>query len=303
MWLSLTYIVIFLYLCVMRTFYNKLNHSLSDLYPKSEIRIFGNLILKKITDLSLARILADKDMVLSPEQSEEADQIIERLTNYEPIHYVLGETEFFNLKFKVNPDVLIPRPETEELVEWVSDDLKFVESSSDSAEQNMKILDIGTGCGCIPVALKKHHPKAQISAMDVSAEALVVAKENGALNQTDVGFFQDDILNPKADERKWNIIVSNPPYIPLDEKVNIDKQVKSYEPHVALFSPTEEPLLFYHSIAKYALQHLEPDGKIYLETHKNLSRDVAMLLGEYGFKDVIIRTDMSGNERMVRAVL
>lgn len=287
----------------MRTFYNKLNHSLSDLYPKSEIRIFGNLILKKITDLSLARILADKDMVLSPEQSEEADQIIERLTNYEPIHYVLGETEFFNLKFKVNPDVLIPRPETEELVEWVSDDLKFVESSSDSAEQNMKILDIGTGCGCIPVALKKHHPKAQISAMDVSAEALIVAKENGALNQTDVGFFQDDILNPKADERKWNIIVSNPPYIPLDEKVDIDKQVKSYEPHVALFSPTEEPLLFYHSIAKYALQHLEPDGKIYLETHKNLSRDVAMLLGEYGFKDVIIRTDMSGNERMVRAVL
>lgn len=287
----------------MRTFYNKLNQSLSDLYPKSEIRIFGNLILKKITDLSLARILADKDMVLSPEQSEEADQIIERLTNYEPIHYVLGETEFFNLKFKVNPDVLIPRPETEELVEWVSDDLKFVESSSDSAEQNMKILDIGTGCGCIPVALKKHHPKTQISAMDVSAEALVVAKENGALNQTDVGFFQDDILNPKADERKWNIIVSNPPYIPLDEKVDIDKQVKSYEPHVALFSPTEEPLLFYHSIAKYALQHLEPDGKIYLETHKNLSRDVAMLLGEYGFKDVIIRTDMSGNERMVRAVL
>lgn len=287
----------------MRTFYNKLNHSLSDLYPKSEIRIFGNLILKKITDLSLARILADKDMVLSPEQSEEADQIIERLTNYEPIHYVLGETEFFNLKFKVNPDVLIPRPETEELVEWVSDDLKFVESSSDSAEQNVKILDIGTGCGCIPVALKKHHPKAQISAMDVSAEALVVAKENGVLNQTDVGFFQDDILNPKADERKWNIIVSNPPYIPLDEKVDIDKQVKSYEPHVALFSPTEEPLLFYHSIAKYALQHLEPDGKIYLETHKNLSRDVAMLLGEYGFKDVIIRTDMSGNERMVRAVL
>lgn len=287
----------------MRTFYNKLNQSLSDLYPKSEIRIFGNLILKKITDLSLARILADKDMVLSPEQSEEADQIIERLTNYEPIHYVLGETEFFNLKFKVNPDVLIPRPETEELVEWVSDDLKFVESSSDSAEQNMKILDIGTGCGCIPVALKKHHPKAQISAMDVSAEALIVAKENGVLNQTDVGFFQDDILNPKADERKWNIIVSNPPYIPLDEKVDIDKQVKSYEPHVALFSPTEEPLLFYHSIAKYALQHLEPDGKIYLETHKNLSRDVAMLLGEYGFKDVIIRTDMSGNERMVRAVL
>lgn len=287
----------------MRTFYNKLNQSLGDLYPKSEIRIFGNLILKKITDLSLARILADKDMVLSPEQSEEADQIIERLTNYEPIHYVLGETEFFNLKFKVNPDVLIPRPETEELVEWVSDDLKFVESRSDSAEQNMKILDIGTGCGCIPVALKKHHPKAQISAMDVSAEALVVAKENGVLNQTDVGFFQDDILNPKADERKWNIIVSNPPYIPLDEKVDIDKQVKSYEPHVALFSPTEEPLLFYHSIAKYALQHLEPDGKIYLETHKNLSRDVAMLLGEYGFKDVVIRTDISGNERMVRAVL
>ena len=287
----------------MRTFYNKLNQSLSDLYPKSEIRIFGNLILKKITDLSLARILADKDMVLSPEQSEEADQIIERLTNYEPIHYVLGETEFYNLKFKVNPDVLIPRPETEELVEWVSDDLKFVESSSDSAEQNMKILDIGTGCGCIPVALKKHHPKAQVSAMDVSAEALVVAKENGVLNQTDVGFFQDDILNPKADERKWNIIVSNPPYIPLDEKMEIDKQVKNYEPHVALFSPTEEPLLFYHSIAKYTLQHLEPDGKIYLETHKNLSREVAKLLGEYGFKDVKIRTDISGNERMVRAVL
>lgn len=284
----------------MQNFYKTLNQSLGNIYPASEIRIFGNLILKKITGLSLAKILAEREQILSSEQSKEAKGIIARLKNFEPIHYILGEMEFYGLKFKVNPDVLIPRPETEELVEWVSDDLKFAVSETDISK--VRILDIGTGCGCIPIALKKHHPKVAVSAMDVSEKALVVARENDAMHQTGVDFFQDDILNPKADDRSWDVIVSNPPYIPLAEKNETDKQVKDYEPHVALFTPTDRPLLFYEHIASYAATHLTPKGKIYFEAHKNFARDIAMLLGDKGFKDVIIRTDISGNERMVRGV-
>lgn len=285
----------------MRSFYNQLNQSLSDIYSSSEIRIFGNLILNKITGLPLVKILAERDLTLSPDQIEEVNQIIARLKKYEPIHYILGEMEFYGLKFKVNPDVLIPRPETEELVEWVSHDLKF--TVSDAEAKNVSVLDIGTGCGCIPIALKKHHPEIFIAAMDISEEALAVAKENGAMHQTEVDFFQDDILNPKDNNTIWDVIVSNPPYIPLAEKADIDKQVKDYEPYVALFTPTEKSLMYYESIVSYALSHLMPNGKIYFETHKSFARDVAVLLGNKGFKDVIIRTDISGNERMVRAVL
>lgn len=285
----------------MRSFYNQLNQSLSDIYSSSEIRIFGNLILNKITGLPLVKILAERDLTLSPDQIEEVNQITARLKKYEPIHYILGEMEFYGLKFKVNPDVLIPRPETEELVEWISHDLKF--TVSDAEAKNVSVLDIGTGCGCIPIALKKHHPEIFIAAMDSSEEALAVAKENGAMHQTEVDFFQDDILNPKDNNRIWDVIVSNPPYIPLAEKADIDKQVKDYEPYVALFTPTEKPLMYYESIVSYALSHLMPNGKIYFETHKSFARDVAVLLRHKGFKEVIIRTDISGNERMVRAVL
>ena len=285
----------------MRSFYNQLNQSLSDIYSSSEIRIFGNLILNKITGLPLVKILAERDLTLSPDQIEEVNQIIARLKKYEPIHYILGEMEFYGLKFKVNPDVLIPRPETEELVEWVSHDLKF--TVSDAEAKNVSVLDIGTGCGCIPIALKKHHPEIFIAAMDISEEALAVAKENGAMHQTEVDFFQDDILNPKDNNTIWDVIVSNPPYIPLAEKADIDKQVKDYEPYVALFTPTEKSLMYYESIVSYALSHLMPNGKIYFETHKSFARDVAVLLRHKGFKEVIIRTDISGNERMVRAVL
>ena len=285
----------------MRSFYNQLNQSLSDIYSSSEIRIFGNLILNKITGLPLVKILAERDLTLSPDQIEEVNQIIARLKKYEPIHYILGEMEFYGLKFKVNPDVLIPRPETEELVEWVSHDLKF--TVSDAEAKNVSVLDIGTGCGCIPIALKKHHPEIFIAAMDISEEALAVAKENGAKHQTEVDFFQDDILNPKDNNTIWDVIVSNPPYIPLAEKADIDKQVKDYEPYVALFTPTEKSLMYYESIVSYALSHLMSNGKIYFETHKSFARDVAVLLRHKGFKEVIIRTDISGNERMVRAVL
>lgn len=287
----------------MKNFYQLLDASLKDLYPEGEIRIFGNLILEKITGLSKAKILADRNLVLDPVQNELAAEIIARLKNHEPIQYILGETEFYGLKFKVNPDVLIPRPETEELVEWVSDDLKCWESATLKNDFSVRILDIGTGCGCIPIAIKSRHTDAEVAGMDISDAALNVAKENNELNKVNVDFYQDDILNPRKSDKKWDVIVSNPPYIPLNEKVIIDMQVKKYEPHVALFSPSEEPLIFYHKIASYALSHLELNGKIYFETHKNLSREVAMLLGDYGFKDVIIRTDISGNERMVRGRL
>lgn len=287
----------------MQNFLKILQSSLSNNYSEGEIRVFGSLILEKLTGLSGTQLLVRKDIKLTDEQEKMAVRILKRLQANEPIQYILGETEFYGLKFKVNPSVLIPRPETEELVEWVSEDLRANTNKPDVNGEKIKILDIGTGCGCIPVALKKAHPDAEVAAMDVSLDALTVARQNAELNEVHVEFIHEDILQPKATHRKWNVIVSNPPYIPLSEKNEIDKGVKDFEPHTALFSPAEKPLMFYHKIAAYALSHLESNGNIYFETHKNYSREVAMLLRDYGFEHVAIRNDMSGNERMVKGNL
>ncbi len=287
----------------MQNFLKILHASLIDNYSESEIRVFGYLILENLTGLSRTQLLVRKDIKLTDEQEEKTVRFLERLKANEPLQYILGETEFYGLKFEVNASVLIPRPETEELVEWASKDLRTNTGKSGLDVEKMKILDIGTGCGCIPIALKKAHPEAVISAMDVSLDALTVAKKNAELNQVEIEFIQEDISRPKATHRKWNVIVSNPPYIPLSEKKEMDKGVKDYEPHIALFSPAEKPLIFYHKIAAYALSHLEPNGSIYFETHKDYSRKVALLLGNYGFKQVFIRNDISGNERMVKGSL
>ncbi len=281
----------------MQNFLKSLKTSLKDGYSEAEINTFGYLLLEKLTRFSKTQLLADKSLKLSDNQQELAAHYIERLAKHEPIQYILGETEFYGLKFKVNPSVLIPRPETEELVEWV------INSLPADSSQKKHLLDIGTGSGCIAVSLKKKLPDLHVSAMDVSVVALALAKENAILNNVTVDFIQDDILNPASTERKWDVIVSNPPYIPISEIKEMDKNVTDFEPHLALFVEDGNPLIFYQKIAAFAKNHLLPDGSIYFETHKDLAVDVAKMLENNGFLNVEIRKDMSGNERMVRGSL
>jgi len=297
----------------MQHFLERLNTSLANMYSEAEIHVIANLLLENITGFSRLQLLTNKDLKLNDKQNDLADRYLVQLKNHEPIQYILGETEFQGMKFRVNSSVLIPRPETEELVEWVSPHplrdfpLKGEEIEeigilkSPMGDLGGSYLDIGTGSGCIAVSLKKKFPFANVAAMDISSDALEVAKENAALNQVDVEFIQDDILNSSTTNRLWDVIVSNPPYIPASEHSEMDKNVTGFEPHLALFVHDNDPLIFYRKIAEYAIIHLTSGGKLFFETHKDLASQCKQLLESCGFRNVEIRKDISGNERMVKA--
>ena len=290
----------------MQQFLKNLQTSLQNAYSESEIHVLGMLILEKLTGFSRTRLLTDKDIALNEIQRNLSVQYLERLINHEPIQYILGETEFYGLKFKVSPSVLIPRPETEELVEWVSP--HPLRDFRPMGEENPPFggwggfLDIGTGSGCIAVALKKKFPSVNVTAMDISAEALALAKENAALNEVYIEFIQDDILHPAATNRKWDVIVSNPPYIPHAGKAEMASGVLDFEPHLALFVPDDDPLLFYRRIADFALEHLTSQGRLYFEIHQSLGRQCCLLLESMGFRSVELRKDLSGNDRMISSI-
>ena len=283
----------------MHHFPKILKAELKNSYSDSEIRTFGMLILEKITGFSRTQLLVNKEFRLNNEQNQLASQYLERLKNHEPIQYILGETEFCGLKFKVSPSVLIPRPETEELVEWV--ELPHPPKGG-FLSGTPTILDIGTGSGCIAVTLKKKFPSVNVTAMDISAEALALAKENAALNEVYIEFIQDDILRPAATNRKWDVIVSNPPYIPHAGKAEMASGVLDFEPHLALFVPDDDPLLFYRRIADFALEHLTSQGRLYFEIHQSLGRQCCLLLESMGFRSVELRKDLSGNDRMISSI-
>jgi release factor glutamine methyltransferase len=224
--------------------------------------------------------------------------IKDRLLNGEPIQYITGFAWFYGLKFKVNPNVLIPRPETEELVEWV---LQTV-----GKRQNVRILDIGTGSGCIPVTLKIKNPSIEMSAVDVSEGALITASRNAYRQNADVTFQRLDILDEKmwSEMGQFDIIVSNPPYIPTKEKALMERNVLAFEPELALFVENDNALIFYERIAEFAQKRLNTEGVIhslFFECNQYNALEVVDLLKQKGFKDVELRKDMSGNDRMIRA--
>jgi release factor glutamine methyltransferase len=274
----------------MQTAIQYIRTTLADLYTGEEINSLSRLILSAVTGWNYTAILVNKDTVFSENQRETLENYVEKLKAGMPVQYVLGETEFCGLNFKVNESVLIPRPETEELVEWVRE----------SAMPGMKILDIGTGSGCIPVSLKYFLPECLLFACDISQNALEIASVNAKLNQSDVHFFQKDILNYTDDALTYDIIVSNPPYIPASEIEQIHTNVKDFEPHLALFVPDEDPLIFYRIIAHYALNHLEINGFIFFEIHYTKAEDISEMLENFGFRDVIVRKDIFGKARMIR---
>ena len=226
---------------------------------------------------------------------EKLQRIQARLIKNEPIQYILGQADFYGLKFKVSPAVLIPRPETEELVYWVLESVK---------KTDLKILDIGTGSGCIPITLKKKMPASEVIGIDISTDALVIAKQNAALNQVEVSFQQVNILEDqsRAALQKFDVIVSNPPYIPFKEISLMPKQVTDFEPKLALFVENDNSLIFYQKIAQFAIQKLTKDGQLFFECNEFNAKEVVSLLEGMRFSKVVLEKDMEGKERMVMAV-
>ena len=268
---------------------------LTGLYPETEIRNFSYLIIEKLTGFSRTEVYVNKNTLFSDEQQHEIESFIEKLKKYVPIQYILGETEFFGLPFYVNESVLIPRPETEELVDWIR--------NVNDTSAHLHLLDIGTGSGCIAIALKHEFTNSVVDAFDISVEALETAKRNASLNKLTINFSAVDILNVPDLPIKWDIIVSNPPYITEKEKDGMLPNVLDHEPHLALFVPDNDPLLFYRSIALFAQKHLNANGKLFFEINREAGLPCIELLTTMGYRDVELRKDISGNDRMVKAVL
>ena len=265
---------------------------LSGFYPVSEIRGFIRLIFEHVCGMNYTEQILRRSEELDPGSIKEIEKIVERLKKHEPVQYILSETEFLGLKLKVAPGVLIPRPETEELVQWIIDSTNHGSPS---------ILDIGTGSGCIALALKNEMKNSRISAVDFSAKALEIAGENVRLNQLDVCFINADILNwGKYKWDSYDIIVSNPPYVRELEKEAMFANVLDYEPGEALFVSNDDPLVFYREIGKFAQTYLEKNGELYFEINENLGRETEKLMSDFNFRDVVLKKDLHGKERMLR---
>jgi release factor glutamine methyltransferase len=269
---------------------------LTPLYGEGEAESFFYLILEEKQQLKRIDLALHPDLVLSEEEIVVWNSILEQLKLEIPIQYLLGKTSFYGLDFEVNENVLIPRPETEELVDWiVSQNLKISES------QSLKILDIGTGSGCIAVSLAKNFPNAEVFAIDVSEKALTTAQKNAELNAVEVTFISQNILETLDLGQKFDIIVSNPPYVRNLEKEEIKKNVLDNEPHLALFVEDHDALIFYRKIAELAQKNLSNSGQLYFEINQYLGKEMISLLEELNFKNVELRKDIYGNDRMMMA--
>jgi release factor glutamine methyltransferase len=274
-----------------------IKQTLAEIYPPEEIRSFIRLIFSHTCNLSCNQQILCKDKQIPENEKKQIHAILKRLKKQEPIQYIIGETEFYSLPMKVNPAVLIPRPETEELVDLI------IKQHPDVSR--IKILDVGTGSGCIAVALAKHMPHAEVTATDISEPALQTARTNARLNKTDIRFLLSDILD--SDEAVslisdgFDIIVSNPPYVRNSERQAMSANVLDYEPHSALFVPDENPLLFYRAIAVFAQKKLTGGGIIYFEINPECEALIAGMLYSNGFTNTEIIQDLSGKKRFVTA--
>jgi release factor glutamine methyltransferase len=274
--------------------------ALSSIYDSQEAKSLTWLSINAICKIERAKYLSIRQDELGDAEKIQLLEILEQLKNGKPLQYILGETEFYDLKFKVNPSVLIPRPETEELIDWALITIREMNGETEI----LKILDIGTGSGCIPISIKKYIPLADISAVDISNSALNAAKENADLHKTDVNFIQDDILNPINQElanTMYDVIISNPPYVRDSEKSEMHQNVLNHEPHAALFVPDDTPLKFYEAIATFALNNLKKNGFLFLEINENFGGKTVDLLLNNGFIRAEIRQDMYGKDRMIKA--
>jgi len=289
----------------------KFNTDLNSLYPEDEAQALFLLTLHHLLGLNRADYLLKKEQDISITDISKFESVLKELKTGKPIQYIIGEAHFYGLTLKVNESVLIPRPETEELVEWMLKSVASCElqvmgfNPTTHNPQLTTILDIGTGSGCIAIALKKNLPNTAVYALDIAADSLEIAKQNAELNKVHVEFIHQDILTPSISHlpSSISIIVSNPPYITEHEKSEMHSNVLSHEPHRALFVSNEKPLLFYEAIANFALKNLQQNGLLFFEINENLGQQAVSLLKDKGFKNIELKKDMQGKDRMIKAAL
>lgn len=298
---------------ILSEFKTYFTEELSEIYPKTEIASFFSILIDEYLGLQRIDTVLKPDSFIDEEKLSTLKKIIERLQKEEPIQYIIGKTEFYGYPFFVDENTLIPRPETEELVEWV---LAEVEGLTLKTRQSLSILDIGTGSGCIPISLAKYLRNAIISAIDISADVLKVAQKNADLNDVTINFIEQDILNVKSlnvigsetmqSQNKdilFDVIISNPPYVRELEKVEIQNNVLQNEPHLALFVEDDNPFIFYDKIADLAKKNLSENGLLFFEINQYLGNETVQLLKQKGFHKVELRKDLFGNDRMIKATL
>lgn len=275
---------------------------LKDIFLSTEIDTFFLFLAEEYLAFTRVDLVLKSDFIIDENTKNLFDSALERLKNQEPIQYILGKTEFFGLPFLVDKNTLIPRPESEELVAWIIDDVKILNKKSSN---KISLLDIGTGSGCIPISIAKNIDFDTISAIDISKKALEVAIKNAEINQVSISFFEMDILKTNSlnsvSNIQFDVIVSNPPYVRELEKSAMNKNVLENEPHQALFVSDENPLIFYEKIADLALQHLSENGLLFLEINQYLGNQTVEMLTKKGFKNIELRKDIFGNDRMIKA--
>ena len=268
---------------------------LDSLYGVEEVRSFFYLSIEHYLGLERFILAIQPEHMITKEEESLLFKVMSQLKLEIPIQYILGRAYFMDLSFIVNKNVLIPRPETEELVRWILDDVS-------TKAWPLKILDIGTGSGCIAISLAKNLPLAQVSAVEVSEKALALAKENARHHEVDINFIHADILKAPSFEGKFDIIVSNPPYVRMLEKLDMKKNVLENEPELALFVADQEPLLFYKKITELASDILVADGSLYLEINQYLGKETQSLLEATNFSEIEMRKDFFGNDRMLKGI-
>ena len=276
----------------MKTIAKQINEALTGCYSSGEVSALTRIIATELLGVSQMAFYLKDDITLTAEQEALLDNAIERLKKQEPIQYIIGYSDFCGIRFKVTPATLIPRPETSELVEWIASEATGKES----------ILDIGTGSGCIAISLAHKQLKSNVTAWDISNEALAIAAENSKANGQTVTFEHVDILAYQPTCEQFDIIVSNPPYIKENEKEAMHSNVLDWEPHTALFVPDSDPLLFYRAIAKKSLTLLKPGGRLYFEINRAHGKETMEMLAALGYTGIELRKDFAENDRMIRAV-
>ena len=269
-------------------------NELSEIYSKSEIEELFSIFCEHFLELNKIELRQNLDKELSENDSNKFLETISELKTRKPFQQILGETEFYGMKFFVNEHVLIPRPETEELLELAIQKIQ----DSRFKVQGLKILDIGTGSGIIPIVLKKHFPEAEVTSIDISKDALEIAKKNANFHNLEINFVNKDYLNESLDDI-YDVIISNPPYIGIEENVDIEDSVKGFEPNLALFSPTSDALIFYRKIAEDCKNHLSKNGMVFLEINQKLGKETLELF--LNFSESVLLKDISGNDRMIFA--
>ena len=284
-----------------RDYFNK---TLKKLYPTSEIDTFLFLILEEYLNFKRIDVVLKSNFEISPEDLTLLKSSTKLLEQEVPIQYILGKTEFYGFPFILNEHVLIPRPETEELVTSVLNKISKLEPLHPiEKEKKLKILDIGTGSGCIPISLKRSLPFAEITAIDIANEALIIAQKNASLNKVNINFIQQNILKTTGLDDIYDIIISNPPYVRVSEKIEIKNNVLKNEPHLALFVEDNNPLIFYSKITELAKSHLTKNGTLFFEINQYLGKETVELIKLKGFNKIQLKKDIFGHDRIIIASL